>query len=101
MVPSPETEAQLRPARESGDDAHLRATLDGARIGTWEMELPQQVVRLSRMSASLLGLPEASPTSFAGLLALVHEEDRGRVRAELERSATEGGPFDCDYRILL
>ena len=101
MVPSPETEAQERPAHEGGDDAHLRAMLDGVRIGTWQMELPQEALRLSQMSASLLGLPEASLATFGELLALVHEEDRGRVAAELERSATQGHAFDCDYRILL
>src|SRR5689334_378978 len=68
-VPAPETEAQERPAHEGGDDAHLRAMLDGVRIGTWQMELPQEVLRLSQMSASLLGLPEASLATFGELLA--------------------------------
>ncbi|MFI4995383.1 MAG: PAS domain S-box protein [Hyphomicrobiales bacterium] len=98
---APETEATGQGALERGDDNFLRAMLDGAGIGTWRMDLPGRALRLSPTSARLLGAQEHPPGTWPELLALVHEDDRGRVSLAIEHSIKEGIDFASDYRVLL
>ncbi len=100
MVPPSETELGARIAEEIGDEADLRATLDGAGIGTWRMELPARELSLSRIGAELLGATERPARTWPDFLALVHEGDRERVSLEMARSVEKGDEFRSDYRAV-
>jgi two-component system, LuxR family, sensor kinase FixL len=81
-------------------DSHLRATIEDAGIGTWQMDLRTHAVTLSNIGAQLLAGGEDPPATWLDLLALAHPDDRQRLSAAMDMSARTGGDFDHDYRAV-
>jgi two-component system, LuxR family, sensor kinase FixL len=80
-------------------DSHLRAMLDDAGIGTWQMDLRTYAVTLSSVSARLLAGGEGPPANWSDLLAVAHPDDRRRLSDAMDMSARTGGDLDRDYRV--
>ena len=57
---------------------HLSQVIEGARVGTWELDVARLEMRVNDRWAQILGLRHAdiNPISGAALNALVHPEDR-------------------------
>ena len=82
-------------------DERLRFALEASNIGTWEWSLEDDRLTWSPEVHALYGLPVGEvPAGLEGYLALVHEDDRDRVRAALVTSARELRPYDETYRIV-
>ncbi|MDO9711794.1 PAS domain-containing sensor histidine kinase [Paracraurococcus lichenis] len=84
----------------------LRLALDAAELGTWSRELggAGEVLDWDERCRRLHGLPPGVATTLAAWLALVPEEDRPAILAELGRAGDPGDPDDtvqCEYRIIL
>jgi PAS domain S-box-containing protein len=86
--------------RESED--RLRLALEGADLGTWDLELLTGQRNFSARSLELLGLPAASTLDEERLRACIHPEDRPRVEASLRAAFEEqgGGSFRVDFRAV-
>ena len=86
-----EAEAALRHSEE-----RLRQALDAARMGIWEWDMRTGVVSWSEQVGALFGL---APGEFAGTYEayqeLIHPDDRGLVKSEIERALQSG-----DYKIV-
>ncbi|MDX1983131.1 MAG: PAS domain-containing protein [Bryobacteraceae bacterium] len=69
-----------------------------ATFGGWEwnLETGQQV--WSEESCRIAGWNAREPLTFAGLISLVHREDRPRA-GEIQRAARQGGSFDIEFRL--
>jgi two-component system sensor kinase FixL len=83
-------------------EAALQAAQEVARIGNFDLEIPgrgQQV--MSPQLMKILGLPVSLAEETAERLfgAMVHPDDRARVRRELQSAAERGQKLDCNYRI--
>ena len=72
-------------------EERLRIALDAARLGHWDWELDSGEVRWSESLERICGL---APGSFGGtyedFIAVVHEDDRARVDAEVAAALDEG-----------
>ena len=92
--PSPATVAQ----REL--DEHSKLALEAAGVGTWSWELGTDQMIWDRLTHSLHGL---EPGKFSGrpraMEALIHPEDRDRVKAEVAKALAVGEDFDTEYRV--
>ena len=95
---APETHANASAGLAPGRDGHLRATIDEAGIGTWEVDLRTYAVTLSRIGAQLLTGGDDAPATWFNLLALAHPDDRRDLSDAMEMSARTGGDFERDYR---
>jgi PAS domain-containing protein len=84
-----------------GDSQRLQATIDGAGIGTFELNLRSGAIALSQTSAELFGTSEHIPGTWPGLLALVHADDRANVEREIANAGESRDGFEVDYRVLL
>jgi two-component system, cell cycle sensor histidine kinase and response regulator CckA len=83
------------------DAEDLRLALEGARVGTWTLDLTSEGFSLDQESARILGM---DGQEFGGTsshhLSLVHPEDREAVVARLDRSVQEGHDFRSEHRVI-
>ncbi len=87
-----ESEMALRRSEE-----RLRLALDAAGMSTWELDLATGVRRAGGYDKQLLG---ADPDTYEGILALIHPDDRERVRAAVETAVEHGGDYAEEIRFL-
>jgi PAS domain S-box-containing protein len=65
-----------------------------ARIGSWEWDVDRDEIWGSDELIALYGLdPDSFPATYAGFLAIVHEEDRAAVDGAVRGALHDGGRF--------
>ena len=73
-----------------------------ARVGSWDWDPRTDVLEITEQVARIFGMrSEHFPKTHAGLLELIHPEDRSLVQQSLHECATKEQPFSLEYRILL
>lgn len=90
------------------DDRQLRRALEGyewviavGQIGTWQLSLPEGTFAHNDWCAwAFAGEPTERPLSLEECFQAIHPEDRGHVRAELDRVVTEGGSYETVFRVV-
>jgi PAS domain S-box-containing protein len=85
--------------RESWQRLNLAA--DSALAALWTMDLNTGAVWTTATARKMLGVPADAELDFEGFLAVVHPEDRQKVRRSLEQIARTRESFQQDYRIVL
>ena len=95
-------EARARHAEIVEREQELQTAMTAGRLGSWALHTeglgtakPQ--LEMSRVSRGHFGRQTAS-LSYERLAAVVHREERGRWRAEIEHSLKEGGDFIGEFR---
>jgi len=77
-------------------------TTRGSGFGTWQWDVPTDVVTWDDGMLSLFGLPpDARVPDYAGFLALVLAEDRATVDADVRRCLMTGADYEATFRIGL
>lgn len=72
-----------------------------ARLGSWEWDIPNNVVHWSEALHRIYGTTPGDTTlTYEGFLDRVHARDRARVAGEIEKAYREGGTFSFDHEIL-
>ena len=72
-----------------------------AHIGSWEWHIPSDEMAWSDELYRIHGLdPDGIPSSYDGLLAHVHPEDREMVDGTLRTALIQRSPFSFEHRIL-
>lgn len=88
-------EAALRESEE-----RLRRAQEAAGVGVWELDLVSGRVFWSEALRAILGLPPEAPAEREAFMALVHPEDRPRVRESSERARRDpAARYDVEFRI--
>lgn len=82
--------------RES--EALLRFALRAARMVAWDLNLETGEMWRSETAAELFGLRSGDPTDF--FYALVHPEDRERVRTAFEKTKQGEAAYDEEFRVV-
>jgi signal transduction histidine kinase/FixJ family two-component response regulator/CHASE3 domain sensor protein len=88
----------------AGQSEKLKLALQGADILIWELETESGRIRYqggSGTSRIANFPPELLPDNVDRWIAVVHMEDRDRVRQELNRIVAEGGSFQIEYRVVI
>ncbi|MBF0479495.1 MAG: PAS domain S-box protein [Candidatus Omnitrophica bacterium] len=82
--------------------AELNLALKSAKMGVWQFNLVEGKRIFDDQVCALLGI---NPANFRGsaeeFFAVVHPEDRDRIKIQMEQSIRNGGPYDVDYRFFL
>jgi PAS domain S-box-containing protein len=84
--------------REREADLH-RAQAVG-HIGSWRLELNGRRLTWSAETHRILGVPEGTPLHYRTFLALVHPDDRARVKREW-RAALKRKTYDIEHRLIV
>ena len=77
-------------------EERARLGLTAARMVAWELDLATKQTRFSDNASDVLGGEWAD---LFTTLAVVHPDDRGRIRAALEQAARTGGSLAGEFRI--
>jgi PAS domain S-box-containing protein len=82
------------------DHERLELALASARLGDYEWDMIQDVVRISPRMSEVSGLPEGEWPAEKGefLYRGVHPDDRERTRQFMEDSMRAEGRFEAEYR---
>jgi PAS domain S-box-containing protein len=89
-------EAALR-----ASEAQLRLALENAAMGTWDWQVDAEWVAWSEHTGPLFGLPVGTPgLAIREYYALVHPDDRKRIREIDRRRAADGRPYAAEFRVV-
>src|SRR4051794_19249698 len=85
-----------------GAEDPLRAALDAAGLGTFDLDLTTRRVRADRRTRASFGLPSA-PEEFAvdDLLAVIHPDDLPKVEQSIETAVATIGIYSVEHRVCL
>ena len=76
----------------------LELALNSSGIGIWEFDLQSGDLRWSPGLFKLTGLPENSEPTMEKLQALIHDDDRERVKTCIDESVAAKRQYDIEYR---
>jgi diguanylate cyclase (GGDEF)-like protein/PAS domain S-box-containing protein len=72
-----------------------------ARIGSWNWDIPTNVVTWSDELYRMFGLkPQAMPIAYETFLSFIHPEDRDKVNDAVQKMMKDHQPFHQDRRIV-
>ena len=89
-----ETEQALRDS-----EASLNKAQAVAHIGSWNLDLPANILTWSPEAYRLFGIPPGTPINYDLFLSCVHPDDRALVERAWA-AALEGAPYDIEHRIV-
>ena len=100
LLAAPTAGRRRRRAALRAGEAALEAQ-ELAQIGSWEWDVAADVVSWSDELYRIFGIdPAVHEATLDGYLALVHPDDRARVRANVEGALADGTPLRGDERIV-
>jgi len=95
------TDRQAAEAALRRSEERLRLTLDAAKCGIWDWDIPRNRVTWSERVYTLHGL---TPETFGGraedFLAAVHPEDAPRVGEAIRRALEEREDYGIEFRVV-
>ncbi len=84
----------------NSEQERLGLALSSAEIGTWDWDVPAGVIWWDERMHVLFGLaPATFKGEYEGFLALIHHEDRQRVRDEFTRTIEARSPLDTQFQV--
>ncbi|MBU1692241.1 MAG: PAS domain S-box protein, partial [Gammaproteobacteria bacterium] len=73
-----------------------------AHLGGWDWDIERNAFQISEETCRILEAPpQMSTLSLETVLSLAHPDDRAAIEKSLTHSASQGEPFQADFRILL
>ncbi|QNE32938.1 PAS domain-containing protein [Sphingomonas sp. NBWT7] len=93
-------EVAQRDADLAAHNARLRLALKAGALGTWTLDLPEQVLTASSGCKRVFGRPLAAPFTYDDLLTAIHPDDLPAMQAAVRRTIEHGAPYEIEYRIL-
>ena len=82
------------------NEAILATAQEIAHLGSWELDLDSGLAHWSDEMFKLFGYPVSSqPVGLDDALKTLSEEDRARVRVEMQSSVANRTPYDITYHI--
>jgi PAS domain S-box-containing protein len=86
--------------RLRNSEASLRLALDAGRLGAWELDLPDHILRASLTCKANFGREPDERFTYEDLLASVHPEDRPRMLSEMRQAIDSDRDYDLEHRVV-
>lgn len=93
-------EVAQRDADLAAHNAKLRMALRAGGLGSWTLDLPEQVLTASTSCKRNFGRPTSEPFTYEELIAAIHPADLPMMRAAVRDTVETGVPYQVEYRIL-
>lgn len=93
-------EVAQRDADLAQHNARLKMALKAGALGTWTLDLPEQVLTASSSCKRNFGRPTDEPFTYEELLSAIHAEDLPGMRAAVMATLETGVPYHAEYRIF-
>nr|WKF60856.1 Sensor kinase CckA [Paraburkholderia busanensis] len=91
-------DARARMEQLHEGEARLNTALTAGNLGAWELDLSTWELTASATCRAIFGRSAEATFAYADLLASVHPEDRGRMRAAVSDSVAAAGDYAIEYR---
>jgi PAS domain S-box-containing protein len=91
-------DAAERRLRES--EASLARAQAQARLGSWLLDMPNNLLEWSEQTERIFALPPGEAMTYEFFLSRVHPDDRAYVDTEWQ-AARRGQPYDIQHRLLI
>ena len=82
-------------------EERFRLAQEGARVGTWDIDLLNGATTWSDGLRTLYGVGPEYPADFEHFALLLHPDDREEVRRRVLDAYTHGADFEVECRIVL
>lgn len=79
---------------------HLSKAQEIGSIGTWELDLKQNILTWTDENYRIFSVPVGTPMNYELFINSVHPEDRKYVSEEW-KAALDGKPYDIEHRLLV
>ncbi|MBP1714839.1 MAG: sensory transduction histidine kinase, partial [Deltaproteobacteria bacterium] len=80
----------------------LIMALEAADMVIWEWDIATRSIRYSENIGTIVHGTAVEPyCSLDSLMPKIHPEDRGSLAQDLDQTAKEGTPFECEYRVQM
>jgi two-component system sensor kinase FixL len=80
-------------------DEHLQLGIEGAGVGTWDLDLTTRGLVWSGNTRKLFDLAEDTPIDWALFLSLLEPRDRERTERAVTHCIATGANYDLQYRL--
>lgn len=88
-----------RAARQN--EEHLAMAMDAAQMGTWEWNITNNTAKWSDETKRMFGRSPSDPEGTTEeFFAAVHPDDRLFLEQAVNRSLTEGSPYEAEFRLV-
>lgn len=82
-------------------EERLRLAQSAANIGIWDWDIAHNQSAFNAQYYQLLGLPEGISHSYEDFLAMLHPEDRPKLKATVQQALAEGmHDYAIEYRLI-
>ncbi len=81
-------------------EERLLFAIEGAEVGTWDLDLETRAIYGSERFHALFGLPPDSETTYESIIEVVHPDDRDRVTMTVNAALDSGSAYDCEFRVI-
>lgn len=85
--------------RES--ESRLSMATDAVNAGLWIMDIDTKKVWVSAKSRELFYFSPDEEITYESYFKVIHPDDHGRIRQEVQHALRSGEPLNCDYRLML
>ena len=87
-------------ARLQASDVNLRLAQEVARVGSWSLDVPGNLLQWSDETYRIFGVPPGTPLTLEVFADCIHPEDRDQVMVAWI-AAMQGAAYDIEHRILV
>ena len=94
------TELKQAEAALRKQNYYLEKSQELGQIGTWELDLINNILVWTDENCRIFGVPEGSIVNYETFLSKVHPDDREYVDREW-KAGVQGKPYDIEHRLLL
>ena len=70
------------------------------RIGSWRIDIRNNVLTWSDENYRIFGLPKGTPLRYETFLSIIHPDDRTFVDADWRSAIQSGTPYETEHRII-
>jgi two-component system, cell cycle sensor histidine kinase and response regulator CckA len=95
------TDRKAQERELAGSEERFRLAQEGARVGTWDVDLLTGVTTWSDGLRTLYGVGPEYPADFEHFALLLHPDDKEDVRRRALDAYTRGSDFEVECRIVL
>jgi two-component system, cell cycle sensor histidine kinase and response regulator CckA len=95
------TDRKARERELARSEERFRLAQEGARVGTWDVDLRTRVTTWSDGLRTLYGVGPDYPADFEHFAVLLHPDDRERIRRRGIEAYADGVDFEVEHRIVL
>jgi PAS domain S-box-containing protein len=81
-------------------EERLHIALEAGRLGAWEVDLPDKVLRASDTCKRNFGRDPSQPFRYDEVVPALYAEDRQRHRDVIAVAIASGGGFSIEYRVI-